>query len=358
MVASIYPANATNKNLVYSSSNQDCVSVDQNGHIVAVKAGYSLVVVLSQDGNANASCYVSVSGIVAVAGVSLNKESATLEEGQTLQLRETISPYNANDKSVTWSSSNPNVASVSSSGLVTALSVGEADITVTTTDGGYSATCSLNVVEKENFAFEVGDTAFTVYTKQSSFLTSHYLHIITPITNTGNVNIYLNSASYDIYDANENPLMSVSQYFCDEVPSILAPGETGYFTVDRTYSEEVLEGLSIVPHISIKNAKSYKLKRYTLSNIAFSLDSYGYPKAIGKVKNELNEEGSTLDSVHIVLFDQDGNYLVTLSDVMDSALASGEEAVFEATTLYCCDISDANQIGDYVAFGEFYQLVL
>ncbi|MBQ7242678.1 MAG: Ig domain-containing protein [Bacilli bacterium] len=358
LVATISPANATNKKLVFTSSNTEAVTVSQDGRIFAASAGYSLVIVLSEDGNASASCYVRVQGIVAVSGVKLNKSSATLEEGKTLQLYETVSPSDANNKQVSWTSSNPNVADVSSSGLVSALSVGKATITVTTADGGFTATCAISVVEKENFSYVVGDTAFSLYTKTSTYSSSTYLHIVTPITNTGNVNIYLNSASYDIYDANENPLMSINQYYSKETPSILAPGETGYFTIDKTYDSEVLTGLKIVDHITITNAKNYKTKRYTLSNISFSIDNYGYLKATGKVKNETDEEGSTIDSIHIVLFDQNGNYLNTLSCLLPAELATGQEAIFQATTLYLCDIADVSQIGNYVACGEFRQLVL
>lgn len=84
-------------------------------------------------------------GPVAVTGVSLDQHSANVDLGDTLQLTETVTPANATDKSVTWSSSNTAVATVDSSGLVTAVSVGNATITVTTTDGGYTDTCAVTV---------------------------------------------------------------------------------------------------------------------------------------------------------------------------------------------------------------------
>ena len=81
---------------------------------------------------------------VHVTGVTLNKNSTSIEEGETEQLTETVAPSNATDKSVTWSTSNSSVATVSN-GLVTAVSPGSANITVTTTDGGYTATCAVTV---------------------------------------------------------------------------------------------------------------------------------------------------------------------------------------------------------------------
>ena len=84
---------------------------------------------------------------VAVTGVALDKTAANVILGQTLQLTATVSPENADNKAVTWSSSDPDVASVSN-GLVTAEGIGEATITVKTRDGGKTATCVVTVVKE------------------------------------------------------------------------------------------------------------------------------------------------------------------------------------------------------------------
>ena len=82
---------------------------------------------------------------VHVTGVTLNKNSMSLNSGSSETLVATVSPSNADDKSVTWSSNNTSVATVNSSGLVSAVTSGSATITVTTTDGGYTAQCSVSV---------------------------------------------------------------------------------------------------------------------------------------------------------------------------------------------------------------------
>lgn len=82
---------------------------------------------------------------VAVTGVSLNKNSTTLSIGDEETLVATVAPADATNKSVTWSSSDDAVASVSSSGTVTAVAAGTADITVTTVDGDFTATCEVTV---------------------------------------------------------------------------------------------------------------------------------------------------------------------------------------------------------------------
>ena len=82
---------------------------------------------------------------VHVTGVSVSPSTASVEVGSTQQLTETVTPSNATDKSVTWSSSDTSVATVDGSGLVTAVSAGSATITVTTTDGSYTATSAITV---------------------------------------------------------------------------------------------------------------------------------------------------------------------------------------------------------------------
>ena len=84
-------------------------------------------------------------GPVAVTGVSLNKATTTIEAGQTETLVATVAPDNAENKNISWSSSNSSVATVNQNGVVSALSAGTADITVTTEDGGFTATCKVTV---------------------------------------------------------------------------------------------------------------------------------------------------------------------------------------------------------------------
>lgn len=85
---------------------------------------------------------------VNVSGVSLDIDSKTLNVGESFQLTATVTPSNADDKAVGWTSSNPSVATVDSSGKVVALAAGSANITVTTNDGGKTATCAIQVEDK------------------------------------------------------------------------------------------------------------------------------------------------------------------------------------------------------------------
>ncbi len=90
---------------------------------------------------------VSVSGDLKVKGVTISEDSFNIKKGETHQLYAIVSPSDAPDKTVTWSSDKPEVAKVDENGLVTAVADGTAKITVTTTDGGYTGSCVVTVGE-------------------------------------------------------------------------------------------------------------------------------------------------------------------------------------------------------------------
>ncbi len=85
-------------------------------------------------------------GSVAVTGVTLDKTSADIAAGRTLTLNAAVSPADAADKSVTWSSSDASIASVDASGRITGKKAGTAEITVKTKDGGKTASCKVRVL--------------------------------------------------------------------------------------------------------------------------------------------------------------------------------------------------------------------
>ncbi len=143
LTATFAPADATNKNVSWTSSDNDIATVDDAGLVTAVAAGTATITVTTEDGGKTATCVVTV--IVPVTNVSLNNATASLSVGQTKQLTETIAPTDATNQQVAWASSDETVATVSNSGLVRAIKAGTATITVTTEDGGKTATCVVTV---------------------------------------------------------------------------------------------------------------------------------------------------------------------------------------------------------------------
>ena len=144
LVATIEPSNATDKTVTWASDNEEVATVE-NGVVTAVKAGTATITATA--GDYSASCVVTVEKkVIAVTGITFDKETATIIEGETTTLVATIEPSNATDKTVTWTSDNEEVATVNNSGVVTAVKAGTA--TITATAGGYSATCVVTVEKK------------------------------------------------------------------------------------------------------------------------------------------------------------------------------------------------------------------
>lgn len=146
LTATISPANATNKNVSWSSSNPYVATVN-NGKIKALKAGTATITVKTDDGGKIATCEVTVNAkVYSVESISLDKTSYKMIEGEEITLIATVNPENATNKNISWSSSNTAVASVDN-GKVTALKVGTTIITVKTEDGNKTATCEVTVRE-------------------------------------------------------------------------------------------------------------------------------------------------------------------------------------------------------------------
>lgn len=147
------PNNANRGKSITWTSNNTSVATVSNGVVSGVSAG-SAIITAKSEGGFTATCNVTVSN-VSVTSVSLSSTSETLTIGGTKQLTQTVLPVNATNKNVTWTSSNTSVATVSSSGLVTAKAVGTTTITVKTADGNKTATCSITVQEQTQDAWTI-----------------------------------------------------------------------------------------------------------------------------------------------------------------------------------------------------------
>lgn len=146
LVAAVQPANATNKTLTWSTSDAGIVTVSQSGVLTGVSPGTATVIVTTQDGAKTASSAITVSNVL-ITSVTLNRPAVTVGVGDTTTIKAAIAPANASNKTVVWSSSNPSIATVNASGIVTAIAVGSATINATAQDaGGVSAGSAVTVV--------------------------------------------------------------------------------------------------------------------------------------------------------------------------------------------------------------------
>ena len=137
---------ATNKNVTWSSSNTSKMKVDSNGVVTCMAVSYPATAVITattEDGGFTASCEVTFVK-QKVDSVSVDITELTLTQGASQSVQAVINPSDATIKDVVWSTSNQEVATVEN-GVVTGVSVGDAVITVTTKDGGFTADCSVKV---------------------------------------------------------------------------------------------------------------------------------------------------------------------------------------------------------------------
>lgn len=149
LTATVLPNDATDKTVTWTSSNEAVVTV-MDGKVTAVKEGESTV--SAKAGDKTASCKVIVKKkVIAVGSIELNKTDLVLVEGESETLTATVKPDDATDKSVSWKSTNENIATVDNTGKVTAIKDGET--TISATAGEKSATCKV-VVQKKVIAVE------------------------------------------------------------------------------------------------------------------------------------------------------------------------------------------------------------
>lgn len=154
LTATVTPDNATNKTVTWSSSNTAVATVE-NGVVKAVGAGTATITATA--GEKSATCAVTVSAAyVPATAVQLSQETAEIRVGETLQLTATVKPDNATDKTVRWSSSNAEIATVDANGLVKGLKTGEVSISAITADNR-GATCGVTVT-----AAQTGETKYAL----------------------------------------------------------------------------------------------------------------------------------------------------------------------------------------------------
>lgn len=150
------PDIGVNRDFQISSDYPDIISVDSEGNIEALKSGIATVTVKSvENPGIEASCAIGV--VSRATGIHIIPEVATIEKGGTLQLEALITPEDATYKNVMWKSSGPEIAIVSQTGLVIPAKEGEIDITVTSVDGGYEASCHITVTPIKSILTIVSD---------------------------------------------------------------------------------------------------------------------------------------------------------------------------------------------------------
>ena len=203
LTATVSPSNATDKTVTWSSSNTGVATVS-GGKVTAVSEGSATIT--AKAGDKTASCSVKVDkNVIVVSEISLSRSSITLKTGESATLSATVSPSNATDKNVTWSSSDTSVATVSD-GKVSA--TGEGSATITATAGDKSATCTVKVEKNVVSAtgVTISQTSLTLKVGESATLSAS----VSP-TNATDKTVTWSSSDSNIAKVNDGKVTAVSE---------------------------------------------------------------------------------------------------------------------------------------------------
>ncbi|MDE5813915.1 MAG: Ig-like domain-containing protein [Muribaculaceae bacterium] len=182
LTASVWPYDATNTSVIWSSDRPSVASVDDWGNVTALAQGAAIITATAADGSGvSADCKIVVQSRelpdipIYVESIQLSTDDWAAKVGETLQLEAEVTPVYATNKRIYWSSSDESVVSVDYKGVMTAVGVGEAVVTAQVFDGsGVTAECHVTVSEADPdsvFGISVGDdTTFDVYTQQGILL--------------------------------------------------------------------------------------------------------------------------------------------------------------------------------------------
>jgi uncharacterized protein YjdB len=143
------------------SSNPSVATVDSNGNVKGISKGTVKIIVIAKDGSASAVALITVkeepviisdvpSGtgeVVPRQGLIISPKEATIDVNEIMTLILETIPFEATDKAVNWSSSNPSIVEVNESGVITGKSYGTATVTAVSQDGAHSATCLVTVAK-------------------------------------------------------------------------------------------------------------------------------------------------------------------------------------------------------------------
>lgn len=248
LTANITPSDATDKNVTWTSSDTSIAKFNDSskGVLTGVKAGTATITVTTADGGKTATCNVTVTGTVAVTGVSVSPTSKTISVGDTFKITATVNPSTATNKTVTWSSDKTSVATVSSSGTVTGKSAGTAKITAKTADGNKTAVCTVTVSkttagtityevnEDEEAAFNRAD--FNRACKNLTGSNLDYVRFSLPSSSRG-ILYY----DYDSSDSSNTKVSSSKSYYytspspyIERISFVPKSGYSGTVTIDYT----------------------------------------------------------------------------------------------------------------------------
>ena len=224
LFATVNPSNATNQNIVWSSNNTAVATVDSDGMVTGVEAGDAFITATSADSGVTARCQVVVTQ--AVTGITLNVNEQTIDKGEKFLIIPNVEPIDATDKTVTYTSSDPEVATVSDNGIVTGITGGTAIIVVQTNERGLIASCQITVNEAAT-SVEIIDPTTLINNGDAKQLS---VEVLPETASNKTVNWYTSNASVITVDSSGR--IEGVGYGTATISAIAADGSGAYDTVN------------------------------------------------------------------------------------------------------------------------------
>lgn len=171
--------------LIWESSNASVAAISNDGEVSALSAGNATITVTDTESGLTAKCDVNVTSRP-VIGITCSESVKTIV-GESVRIKATVTPEDATNKTVVWTSSNPAIATVDKDGNVYGVALGETVVTAKTEDGGFEAKCIVKVVELPDMVTTIVGHGFATTSNYTSFLLSLIFE-----TNT-DISVYINS---------------------------------------------------------------------------------------------------------------------------------------------------------------------
>lgn len=280
LTVNVLPNNATDKTVNWNSSDINKVTVNSNGLVTAVAAGEATITVRTANGK-TASCAVTVElPAVAVESITVNKSQLNLIVGDTETLTVTILPDTATDKEVVWNSSDTSKVTVNSNGLVTAVAIGTATVTVTSSNGK-TAECAISVGEpstQELTYSEIKEGEDVVAYSVSGISSNSVSGIIIPSTYSGKPVTAIADSAFN--QCNSLGSLTIPSSITQIGASVL-PGSSGNSYRSVRYNGDLASWCAIPDVSGVYASKTYiyvdnsRLDQITSLTIPDSVESIG-----------------------------------------------------------------------------------
>ena len=325
--ATLSPGNVTNHTITWKSDDPNVASVDNNGKVTAKKAGSTTIIVSTVNGK-TAVCSVTVNAkAIMPESIQLDKTTLVMYPGDSTKLTATISPSNAEDKRVTWSSTSEDVIFVSDNGIVTAYAEGYATITVTTSNGK-KAECTVTVKHlEENSKLTdsgtLGDVQWQLFETGNLYIFGNGNMGQHNFNNSGIKRVIIRDGVTSVCDTAFNN--------CTELESVEIGNSVNYIGERAFYNCSSLSSLSLPQNLNEIGNRAFAF--------CIDLQSVEIPSSVTKIDDGAFEKCSGMTSLRF-----DGGEDNSLERIGDSAFSN------------CASISDivlpsrVNYIGNYAFY--------